>query len=116
MRRRATRLAAVFTSHHHNDDMSLRLTQAALLVLRAQPALMNAVLGTLDRWDRVAPVDSKPLRDQWRHLLLNGDWQLALDTGPLGQQLRQASPLSKAMPTRQRLDIIRACRGRSSST
>lgn len=104
------------SDHRSNDEQSLRLTEAAVAALREQPSLLNEVLGTLDHWDRVAPLDSKPLRDQWRQILVSGQWHLALDSGPLGQQLRQASPLSKALPARQRLDIIRACRGRSSNT
>ena len=109
-------LAIMSMDHRTNDEQSLLLTQAALAALHAQPSLLQEVIATLDHWDRVAPTDSKPLRDHWRRILLSGQWELTLDSGPLGQQLRQASPLSKALPARQRLDIIRACRGRSSNT
>lgn len=106
----------MFTDHRTNDEQSLLLTQAALAALQSRPSLIDAVLRTLDHWDRVAPVDSKPLRDQWRHMLLSGQWHLALDGGSLGQQLRQSSPLGRALTPQQRQNIIRACRGRSSNT
>lgn len=99
-----------------SDEQSLRRTRAALDALRMQPSLLSEVLATLDHWDRVAPQDSKPLRDQWRHILLDRNWGLALETGPGGQLLRQASPLGKALAPAQRLAIIRACKGRSPNT
>lgn len=102
--------------HRANDKQSLMLTQAAVAALRDQPALVREVLSTLDHWDRVAPVDSKPLRDQWRFIVLNGQWDVALDAGSRGQQLRQASPLGKALTPRQRLNILRACRDSNSNT
>ena len=101
--------------HRIVDEQSLRLTHAAVDALRKQPSLLNRVTATLDHWDRVAPHDSKPLRDQWRRILSKQEWSLALDTGPDGQQLRQASPLGKALAPAERLAIIRACKGRSSN-
>ena len=93
----------------------MRLTRAAVEALRKRPSLLNKVMATLDHWDRVAPHDSKPLRDQWRRILSKHEWSLALDTGPDGQQLRQASPLGKALAPAERLAIISACKGRSSN-
>lgn len=72
-------------------------------------------MATLDHWDLVAPADSKPLRDSWRRILADQAWARALDPGPLGQQLRQASPLGKALDPALRLEIIRACKGRNSN-
>jgi len=97
-------------------EQSLRLTHAAIEALHKQPSLLNKVMATLDHWDRVAPHDSKLLRDQWRRILSKQEWSLALDTGPDGQQLRQASLLGKALAPAARLAIIRACKGRSSNT
>ena len=98
------------TFHRACEEQSLRLTQAALERLRERPDLMTDVVATLDHWDQVAPRDSKPLRDQWRRILSRREWSLALDPGPNGQQLRQASPLGKALPPAERLAIIRACK------
>jgi hypothetical protein len=102
--------------HATSDEQSLRLTQAAVRNLQAEPTLVQAVLGTLDHWDRVAPVQSKQLRDQWRRIVQAQDWQAALDPSALEQQLRQASPLGRAISSAQRLNIIRQCKGRNSNT
>lgn len=99
-------------NHTVNDEQSLLLTSAALNSLREKPDLLRDVLATLDHWDRVAPVDSKALRDQWRRILLSGDWSPLLACNELGQQLRQASPLSRAISPRLRLEIISACKRR----
>ena len=102
--------------HRESDEQSLRLTRAAIAALHSRPALLRDVQATLDHWDRVAPLDSKPLRDEWRRILAVGAWAQALDPGPRGQQLRQASPLGKALDPALRLQIIRQCKGRSSNT
>lgn len=102
--------------HQTSDEQSLRLTHAAIEALRKQPSLLNDVMATLDHWDRVAPRDSNPLREQWRRILSKREWGLALDPGPDGQQLRQASPLGKALAPAVRLAIIRACKSRNSNT
>ena len=104
------------TKHQTSDLQSLRLTQAAVAALQMQPSRADAVLATLDHWDIVAPRASKTLRDEWRRILATGDWQRALDPGPGGQQLRQASPLGKALDPTLRLEIIRSCKGRNSNT
>ena len=102
--------------HQISHRQSLALTKAALDRLDQSPTLLNQVLSTLDHWDRVAPLDSKPLRDTWRDILLQRDWSRAMDPGDAGQALRQASPLGKAIDARERLAIIRACKGRNSNT
>ena len=103
-------------SHRISDTQSLRLNQAAVDLLTQQPRLLGLALATLDRWDRVAPINSKPLRDEWRDILLHGPLERALARTDLGQQLRQASPLGRVLPAAQRLAIIRACKGRNSNT
>lgn len=104
------------TSHHVSDTQSLRLNQAAVDLLMQQPGLRGLALATLDHWDRVAPIDSKPLRDEWRDILLRGPLDRALARTDRGQQLRQASPLGRLLPPAHRLAIIRACKGRNSNT
>ncbi len=76
---------------------------------------MRQVLATLDHWDDVASPQSQILRDEWRRILGSHEWSRALDPGPRGQQLRQASPLGKALDPAVRLAIIRSCKGRSSN-
>lgn len=102
--------------HRTSDLQSLRLTQAALESLRRQPELKQRVLATLDHWDRVAASASRELRDEWRLILEGDEWSRALDPGPHGQQLRQASPLGRALDPAVRLAIIRSCKGRNSNT
>lgn len=102
--------------HRTSDEQSFRLTEAAIQCLIARPELLEQVRATLDHWDRVAPPASKPLRDEWRSILDKHDWQAALDRSDRGQQLRQASPLGRALDARTRWAIIRQCKGRSSST
>jgi hypothetical protein len=102
--------------HLTSDAQSLRLTAAALASLSRQPALMQQVLATLDHWDCVAAPQSQGLRDEWRRILASREWSRALDPGPRGQQLRQTSPLGKALDPAQRLVIIRSCKGRNSNT
>lgn len=102
--------------HRASDEQSLRLTEAALERLIARPELLPQVRATLDHWDRVAPLASKPLRDEWRRILDRCDWSTALERSDRGQQLRQASPLGRALDAHTRWAIIRRCKGRSSST
>ena len=104
------------TAHQTSDRQSLLLTQAAIQSLVLSPALVDAVVSTLDHWDAVAPKASKPLRDEWREIIARREWQRALDPGERGRQLRQASPLGKAIDPAKRLAIIRLCKGRNSNT
>lgn len=104
------------TSHRASDQQSLLLTQAGIDALLETPGLVDSVIATLDHWDQVAPLASKLLRDEWRVIIRQGQWHRALDPGDHGQQLRQASPLGKAVDPSQRLRIIQACKGRSSNT
>lgn len=102
--------------HQVSDLQSLLLTRSAIDALVQQPGLAAAVRSTLDHWDRVAPRDSQPLRDEWRDILLNQQFDRALALTDHGQQLRQASPLGRALSPARRLEIIRSCKGRNSNT
>ena len=102
--------------HRISDWQSLRLNQAAIDALKQQPERLQAVLATLDHWDAVAALASRPLRDEWREIVLGGLWDRVLAPDDRGQQLRQSSPLGRALPASRRLEIIRACKGRNSST
>jgi len=103
-------------AHSLSDRQSLLLNQAAIDVLSRQPGLVSKALATLEHWDRVAPTDSKALRDEWRDILLRGPLERALARTDRGQQLRQASPLGRLLSPTLRLEIIRSCKGRSSNT
>lgn len=101
--------------HSSANAQSLALTVAAIANLKARPALLTGVLRTLDHWDRVAPRASQPLRDAWRHILLQRDWDRALASDDSGQQLRQSSPLGAALTRDERVNIIRRCKGPTSN-
>ena len=102
--------------HRTSDLQSLLLTEAAVAALRGRPSLLADVQATLDHWDSVAPLDSKALRDEWREILQSRQFDRALALTDRGQQLRQASPLGRALAPAKRLEIIRSCKGRSLST
>lgn len=102
--------------HTTSDRQALALTAAAVERLSAQPELARAVLETLAHWDDVAPPETRPLRDEWRRIVLQRDWARALARDDAGQQLRQASPLGKVLPHDLRWSIIRRCKGPNSST
>lgn len=103
-------------SHRTSDLQSLLLTQAAVSAMQQRPVLIDEALGTLAHWDRVAPLASKPLRDEWREILLARQFDRALARTDRGQQLRQAAPLARVIAPDVRLEIIRKCKGRSSNT
>lgn len=101
--------------HSASDTQSLLLNEAAVSILIDHPELVSTVLATLDHWDRVAPPDSKALRDEWREILRLRQFDRVLADTARGQQLRQASPMGRVLPPQRRLEIIRACKGRSSN-
>lgn len=102
--------------HDTSDRQSLTLTQAAVDCLQAKPDSIAQVLQTLDHWDRISGPETLPLRIEWRRILVQRDWARALAADGFAQQLRQASPLGKALSPRQRWTIIKPCKGHSSST
>ena len=94
--------------HQEQDARSLALHTAAIKSIRADETLIQRALDILARWDTHCCVRSKPLRDEWVRILRERDWQLALSVSERGNQLRQASPVSCVLPTKRRLEIIRA--------
>lgn len=60
--------------------------------------------------------DLQSLRDEWRAIIDQRQWHRALAISDHAQQLRQASPLGKALSPTVRLRIIRECKGRNSNT
>lgn len=87
------------------DLQNLLMYQEAVRMVRADPSLEARALEILERWDTVAPIRSKPLRDEWKRIIAERDWKLALEESDRGQQLRQASPMTFLLPEQVRLDI-----------
>lgn len=79
-------------------------------MVRADPSLEARALEILERWDMVTSIRSKPLRDEWKRIIAERDWKLALEESDRGQQLRQASPMASLLPEQVRLDIIQSAR------
>ncbi|XHO04789.1 hypothetical protein ACEQUB_01679 [Ralstonia syzygii] len=79
-------------------------------MVRADPSLEARALEILERWDTVASIRSKPLRDEWKRIIAERDWKLVLEESERGQQLRQASPMTILLPEQVQLDIIQSAR------
>lgn len=95
-------------NHARQDLRSLRLHQAAVEMLVAEPALARRALETLERWRATVDPRTFALLDEWRRILEERDWPAALAETERGNQLRQASPLGTILPQEQRLRIIQA--------
>lgn len=82
-------------------------------MILAEPALADKALAILARWDTHASLHSKPLRDRWVKIIQEKNWALAVEDSELGNQLRQASPISCLLPNEVRLGIIAQVRLRA---
>ena len=94
-------------SHRLQDRQSLLMHREAVRMLQADPALAEKALSILKRWDGHVSGCSKTLRDRWRQIISECDWDSALEESERGNQLRQASPLAILLPNGVRLEIIR---------
>lgn len=96
--------------HRLQDERSLMMHREAVRMLQADPLLANKALSILERWEGHVSAHSKPLRDEWKVIIAQRDWSLALEESEHGNQLRQASPQAILLPDEVRLQIIRATR------
>ncbi len=92
--------------HDWQDRQSWLMHQEAVRMLQADPSLADRALAILDRWDAHVCSSSRPLRERWVQIIAERDWAVALDTSEVGNQLRQASPLSCLLPDEVRLIIL----------
>ena len=99
--------AGTVSSHERHDRRSLALHVEAVRVLQEQPELAQRALDVLDRWEAVADPHSKPLRDEWRRIVVGKLWALAIEPSERGNQLRQASPLGFVLDPSKREGISR---------
>ena len=58
------------------DLQSLLMHQEAVRMVRADASLEARALEILERWDTVASIRSKPLRDEWKRIIPSaiGSW------------------------------------------
>lgn len=95
--------------HEEQDRQSLMLHTEAVLMMQADPSLIDRALRILDRWDGMKS-KPHPSHIEWRRILLERDWEAALSTSERGNQIRQSSPMSCVLPNEKRLAIMRQCR------
>ncbi|MFD2422810.1 hypothetical protein ACFSUI_00260 [Ralstonia solanacearum] len=100
---------------NREDLQSLLMHQEAVRLVRADPSLEARALETLEHWDTVASIRSKSLRDEWKRIITERDWKLALEESGRGQQLRQISPMAILLPEQVRLDIVQSARAMHAS-
>lgn len=93
--------------HAAQDYQSLLMHRVAVRLLQGNPALIQRVIDTLDRWMATSDSNSRPLLEEWRDLIARGKWARALERNEHARELRQASPLTTVVPDDVRLDIIR---------
>jgi transcriptional regulator with XRE-family HTH domain len=99
--------SAVSRPHAAQDYQSLLMHRVAVRLLQADPALVQRVTDTLDRWMTTADSNAQPLLQAWRELIARGKWAHALANTERARELRQASPLTTIVPDDVRLNIIR---------
>jgi len=92
--------------HQVQDLQSLALHEAAVRLVRADPALLQQAQQTLERWLLDGPSRSSGLWTEWRDILDKGQWRKALARTRRAQELRQASPLVTVLPEAARKDIL----------
>jgi len=98
--------------HRRQDLRSLALHEEAIRVLEAHPERAERALQVLNHWETAANPASKPLRDEWRRIIENKLWALAVEDSDRGQQLRQASPLGFVLDDATRSAIFKRYRRR----
>ena len=92
--------------HDWQDRQSWLMHREAVRMLLADPLLAERALAILARWDTHVCARSRPLRERWVQIISDRDWAAALDTSEVGNQLRQASPLSCLLPDDVRRAIL----------
>jgi uncharacterized protein (DUF433 family) len=92
--------------HRRQDLRSLDLHLEAVRVLKEHPERIQRALEVLDRWEVAVDPRSKPLLDEWRRIIADRLWDLAVEDSDRGQQLRQASPLSFVLEPSVRDEVI----------
>ena len=93
--------------HGAQDYQSLLMHVEAVRLLKQNPRLVQRAVSTLARWRETADPRSYQLLDEWRRILDQREWRLAVAPDERGNQLRQASPLATLLPEEKRLGIIR---------
>lgn len=92
--------------HKRQDLRSLALHEEAVRVLQEHPEKAARPLEVLARWEAKGDVNCQPLWEEWRRIIEQRLWNLAVEESDRGQQLRQASPLAFVLSEEQRVAIF----------
>jgi len=98
--------------HKRQDLRSLALHEEAVRVLKEHPEKAARPLEVLERWEAKGDVNCQPLWEEWRRIIEQRLWNLAVEESDRGQQLRQASPLAFVLSEEQRGAIMQRFRRR----
>lgn len=97
-------------AHAQLDARSLALHHVIADKLRRDPALLERVRGTLERWHRVVDAGSRPYVDEWQRLAdagIEACLAAAVEDSPRGAARRQCSPLGSVLSHDERFEFFR---------
>jgi transcriptional regulator with XRE-family HTH domain len=92
--------------HQVQDLQSLALHEAAVRLIRSDPALLQRAQATLERWLSSGNSRSSGLWREWQEILRQGKWRKILGRTRRAQELRQASPLTAVLPDAVRQGVL----------
>lgn len=92
--------------HQAQDLQSLALHEAAVRLVRADPALLQKAEQTLARWLQSGNSRSSGLWQEWQDILRHRQWRKVLGRTRRAQELRQASPLVTVLPAALRKSVL----------
>jgi transcriptional regulator with XRE-family HTH domain len=98
------------TRHQAQDLQSLALHEEAIRLARSDPELLLQAQNTLDRWLASGNSRSMGLWQEWQEILRGRKWRKVLGRTRRAQELRQASPLTAALPSKVRQDVLQQVR------
>lgn len=92
--------------HRVQDLQSLALHEAAVGLVKSDPALLLQAQATLERWLASGNSRSSGLWREWQAVLERGQWRKILGRTGRAQALRQASPLTAVLPDEVRRSVL----------
>lgn len=92
--------------HTVQDLQSVALHQAAVDLVKVNPAFLVQAEQTLARWMAKGPSRSNSLWVQWEEILNNRQWRKVLGNSRRAQELRQSSPLVTILPEDARKHVL----------
>ena len=99
-------ITADSSRHKVQDLQSVALHQAAVDLVKVNPALLVKAEQTLARWMSKGPSRSNSLWLQWDEILHKRQWRKVLANTQRAQELRQSSPLVTILPQETRKLVL----------